>query len=514
MNKELGKRYTIKMTRALEDNAFATGITIHSMMEVAGKVISEEIIEFEKKFPSKKIMILAGFGNNGGDGIVATRYLLEERYDCSVILFGNKTKFDSQASQKNYDELQKILPQENWTKIRKAEEIKNITERIDNETLVVDALLGIGIKGVPREPYKTIIEWLNDRFEGNVISVDIPSGYNPESDNQLYVQNSKKIVCLGRNKIAKGDFENSEIIVRDIGIPKESEEYVGIGDLKWFFPERKRESHKRQNGVVTVIAGSIDYIGAPVLSALGAFRTGADLLFVLTPSNIRNTVASFTPDLITIPAHTDEIEPRDILEMFENPRLEDSTFVIGPGMKDSEKTKETLLELLRHKEEKQIVIDASALSMMNEDHLFLLRYHKTILTPHKGEFYKIFNIKLTDDLEENARIVEETAGKWNTTILLKGQFDIISDGERTKINKTGHPGMTVGGTGDVLTGIIAALLSVTKDIFISACLGAYISGAAGEIASEKYGDGLMASDIPTFIYSVIRNALEFKAKEI
>ncbi len=514
MNKEPKERFTIKMTRALEDNAFATGITIHNMMETAGKVIAEEIIEFEKKSPSKKIVILTGFGNNGGDGLVAARYLLEKKYDCSIILFGNKKKFDSQASQKNYEKLKEILPDEKWIKIKQPEDIKKLTNQIDDDELVIDALLGIGIKGAPREPYKSIIEWLNEQYKGNIITIDIPSGYNPESDNHLFIQNPQKIICLGRNKIAEGDFEKSEIVIRNIGIPEESEKHVGIGDLKWFYPIRKEDSHKRQNGVVTVIAGSIDYFGAPVLSALGAFRTGADLLFILTPSNIRETVASFAPDFITIPAHQDEIEPRDILEMFDHPRLDGSTFVIGPGMKDSEKTKETLLELLRHKEEKQIVIDASALSSMNEDHLFLLKYHKTILTPHKGEFHRIFNIKLADDVEENAKIVQEAALKWNTTILLKGQYDIISDGLRTKINTTGHPGMTVGGTGDVLTGIIATLLSVTNDIFISACLGAYISGAAGELAAMEFGDGLMASDIPNFIYPVIKKALEFKAKEI
>jgi len=514
MNKELRERYTIKMTRALEDNAFATGLTIHSMMEIAGKVIAEEIIKFEKKSPSKKIIIFTGFGNNGGDGLVAARYLLNEKYDCSIVLFGKKEKFDSQASQKNYEKLKEILPEEKWTKVKKPEDIKNLTDSIDDDTLVIDALLGIGIKGVPREPYKSIIEWLNEQFKGNIIAVDIPSGYNPESENQLFIQNTVKIVCLGRNKIVEGDFADSEVVVRDIGIPEESEKYVGIGDLKWFHPQRIKDSHKRQNGVVTVIAGSIDYIGAPALSAFGAFRTGADLLFILTPSNIRDTVASFAPDFITIPAHPDEIEPRDILDMFDHPRLDGSSFVIGPGMKDSDKTKETLLELLRQKEEKQIVIDASALSSMNEDHLFLLKYHKTILTPHKGEFYRIFNIKLKDDLEENIKIVEETAAKWNTAILLKGQYDIISDGERTKINKTGHPGMTVGGTGDVLTGIIAALLSVTNDIFISACLGAYISGAAGELAALEFGNGLMASDIPNFINSVVKKAQEFKAKEV
>jgi NAD(P)H-hydrate epimerase len=183
-------------------------------------------------------------------------------------------------------------------------------------------------------------------------------------------------------------------------------------------------------------------------------------------------------------------------------------------MMDTVKTKDTLLEFLKSKEERQVIIDASALSVMEEDHLHLLQYHKSILTPHPGEFFRIFNIKLSGELEKDIEIVQETANRWKTTILLKGQNDIISNGVKTKINKTGHPGMTVGGTGDVLTGIVATLLSVTDDTFISACIGAYISGLAGEHAAVQFGDGLMASDIPNFINRVIEEALNFKAKEI
>ena len=111
-------------------------------------------------------------------------------------------------------------------------------------------------------------------------------------------------------------------------------------------------------------------------------------------------------------------------------------------------------------------------------------------------------------------IVTSVAKRWRTTILLKGQIDIISNGNRTKLNKTGHPGMTVGGTGDVLSGITAAILSVTDNTFLSSSLAAYISGKAGELAADSFGDGLVASDIHDFIPQVIKNALMFKAKEI
>ncbi|MHA2358093.1 MAG: NAD(P)H-hydrate dehydratase [Candidatus Heimdallarchaeaceae archaeon] len=514
MKKEVERVFTIKMTRALEDNAFATGITIFEMMEKAGKIIAEEIDKYAKKADKKNIVFLTGFGNNGGDGLVAARYLIEQDYNCNIILIGNKKKFNSLASQENYSKLKKVLSKENWFFVRRKDEFEAIFKPFVENSIIIDALLGIGIIGTLKEPYKHVIEYLNTNFKGDIISVDIPSGYDPEVDNELFLENPNKIICLGRNKIQEGSFSDASVVIGDIGIPEDCERYVGIGDLKWYYPQRAKDSHKRQNGVVTVIAGSYDYIGAPILAGLGAFRTGADLIFILTPSDIRNIVASFKPDFITIPGNEKEITPSDIVEMFSHPRLKGSSFVIGPGMMETETTKATLLEFLKDKTNRQVVIDASALSSIDEEHLFLLQYHNAILTPHRGEFNRIFKIKLTGNVKEDCKNIEDTAERWKTTLLVKGQYDIISNGKITKINKTGHPGMTVGGTGDVLTGIVAALLSVIDDTFISACLGAYISGAAGERAANDFGDGLMASDIPNYIYPIIKEALSFKAKEI
>ena len=143
----------------------------------------------------------------------------------------------------------------------------------------------------------------------------------------------------------------------------------------------------------------------------------------------------------------------------------------------------------------------------------MLPYQKTILTPHRGEFYKIFKEKLPEDVDKAKEIVTRIARGYHTTLLVKGRVDIISNGVSTKTNITGHPGMTVGGTGDVLSGITAELYSIIKDSFIAASLAAYLSGKAGEKAAEKFGDGLMASDVPEHIYEVIKEAKNFQPKE-
>ena len=514
MSKDELDFFTIRMTRALEDNVFAEGATVFEMMEIASKVVAEEITKFCKKESHNSISIFSGYGNNGGDSIAAAKLLLEQGFSCSIVVFGNKSKFDSLASQKNYEMLQKILPKENWYYVRKPEDLGKIPQNILENDIIVDALLGIGVTGELREPIKTAVEHLNTKNQNKIIAIDIPSGYNPETQNEQFVKHPNLIICLGRNKIRDEDFPEAKIVVRNIGIPEDAEKTIGIGDLKWFYPKRKPDSHKRQNGVVTVIAGSREYIGAPALVGFGAFRTGADLIFILTPSDIRQTVSSYAPDFITIPAAEGEITPNDIEDIFNHHRTKDSAYVIGPGMTDSQTTKDTLLEFLKSKESKKVVIDASALSSMEKEHLFLLKYHQSILTPHKGEFLKIFKKQLSGDSNKDAVIVSEVAAKWKTTIVLKGQVDIISNGKITKINKTGHPGMTVGGTGDVLTGIIGALLAVTGDPFLASCLGIYISGAAGELAAKEYGDGLMASDIPKYINKIIEKALAFRANEI
>ncbi|UJG43493.1 MAG: NAD(P)H-hydrate dehydratase [Candidatus Heimdallarchaeum endolithica] len=508
------KFFTIRDTRAYEDNAFGMGIAIETLMEQAGKAISEEIMNIPSIDASSKIFLFCGFGNNGGDGLVAVRYLTDNGYDCKIVLVGKKETFNSQSSQKNYEKLKNILEENRWFRIKDVNDIPSVFKNISDKDWIVDGLLGIGIKGTPREPIFSIIDTFNKKFKRKVIAIDIPSGYNPESNNSVYIKEPAKIICLGKNKIKTGDFATVPIIVKDIGIPPEAETYIGIGDLKWFLPERESESHKGDNGIVVVIGGSIYYTGAPVLSALGAFRTGADLVYIYTPKNVRSIISSFSPDLITVPGSSDELNEEDAKLIVKDMRFRKATFIIGPGTKKSKKTRLLVSRVLKSKDRRKLVIDAGALSSLGIEELKLLQNHHIIITPHKREFYRVFQIELPDKLEERKKIVQELASEWGVTILLKGKIDIISNGKITKLNATGHPGMTVGGTGDVLTGIIASLFANLEDSFVSACLAAYISGRAGELASKEYGDGLMASDIPHYINKVIVEAKNFVAKEL
>jgi len=506
--------YTIRETRAYEDNAFAMGFAIETLMEKAGKSIAEEIMNVPKIGKDSTIFFFCGFGNNGGDGLVAARYLTNEGYDCKIVLVGKKDTFNSQSSQKNYEKLKELLEESRWFRIKDVNDIQSVFTNISDKDWIVDGLLGIGISGAPREPIFSIINIFNNKFKKKIIAIDIPSGYNPETNNSVFIKEPAKIICLGKNKIKEGDFSAASIVVKDIGIPPEAETYIGIGDLKWFFPERKSDSHKGDNGIVVVIGGSIYYTGAPVLSALGAFRTGADLVYIYTPENVRTIISSFSPDLITVPGSNDELNKEDAKKVLEDRRFKKAVFAIGPGTIRNENTRLLVSGILKTKHRRKLIIDAGALSSLSIEELKLLRNHDTIITPHKMEFYRVFQTELPDKLEDRKKIIQELSKKWGVTILQKGKVDIISNGLMTKLNSTGHPGMTVGGTGDVLTGITATLLAITDDAFVSACLAAYISGKAGELAAKKYGDGLMASDIPLYINKVIGQAKNFVAKDL
>ena len=213
------KYCTFIEVRALEDNAFAMGIPIIQLMENAGKAVSEEIINIPQ-VKNSSILIVAGYGNNGGDGLVTARLLVNKGYNCSLALFGNKNKFNSLSSQKNFERLTEILTDDKIIRIKDEKVFGKFKSNINEYELIIDALLGIGISGTPKEPYKSVIEHLNSHFRGKIISIDTPSGYNPSSNNTIFISNPEKIVCLGKNKVESKDISESIIVVKDNGIPE------------------------------------------------------------------------------------------------------------------------------------------------------------------------------------------------------------------------------------------------------------------------------------------------------
>jgi NAD(P)H-hydrate epimerase len=254
---------------------------------------------------------------------------------------------------------------------------------------------------------------------------------------------------------------------------------------------RKRDSHKGDNGIVAIIGGSWLYHGAPYLSALAALRSGVDLVYLAIPKQISIAIRALNPNLIVIPLPDAKLTKGCVNKLLKwLPEI--NSAVIGPGI-SKQKTdgiKELVKELIFRKV--SLVLDAEALQ---QDVIEILKGKKIVITPHAGEFKRLFKIELNSNIENRIEIVKSKAKEYNFTILLKGAIDIISNGEKTAINKTGSPAMTVGGTGDVLSGLLAGILSHGINTFEAAAAAAYINGLAGEKATEKYGLHILATDI-------------------
>ena len=270
--------------------------------------------------------------------------------------------------------------------------------------------------------------------------------------------------------------------------------------IKKIFKPREKWSHKGDFGSLLVIGGSKRYSGSPTFNALAAYRSGVDLVTIAAPRRAADIIASFSPDLITYPLEGDYLNESHLDDIFLLAQNSDAV-AIGGGLERNEETLTTVKKILKGLT-LPCVIDADAIHAVAAEKK-LLR-DNFILTPHSNEFYVLTGIKPVTDIKKRTDMVKKEAPKLGCIILLKGYVDIISDGKQVAINKTGNPFLTVGGTGDTLTGICGALLARKVNPFEAACAACYINGSAGDLAAKKFGEGLMASDLINEIPNVLK----------
>jgi hydroxyethylthiazole kinase-like uncharacterized protein yjeF len=474
----------------LDRNSEYFGVTTLHLMENAGKGVAE-FVRNTVKNTKKNILILCGTGNNGGDGFVAARYLTQY-YKVTVFLVGTAIK--TEIAQKNYQKLQTY-------------EVKIFTSPHDLDALLVendiliDALLGTGLAGELKEPYATIVNKINATKKKMIVSVDVPTGFGTtQSITPEYT------VTFHDIKEGMNEKNSGNIHVVDIGIPQEAITYVGPGELSVYYPRPAKKSHKGDNGIVLIIGGG-PYIGAPALSGLAALRTGVDLVYIATPKRSWESVAAFSPNFIVKDLHDDMLTKNDI------PSIEEllskcTAVVLGPGLGTAKETEEAIIPLVRCiiAEKKPLVLDADAIRPVGEN-LPLIKNSTTVVTPHVGEFKKLTGITLSQDVDTRINTVKEWAEKIGITIFLKGYIDVLSDGTNVKQNKVHNEAMTVGGTGDVLAGIIGALLSKGVKPFNAVRIAAFLNGEAGNEAFQKKSYGLVATDIVDEIPTVLKKYL-------
>ena len=265
-------------------------------------------------------------------------------------------------------------------------------------------------------------------------------------------------------------------------------------------PPRRRDAHKGMNGTVCVVGGSRLYHGAPFLCATGAMRAGVDLVYVAVPAQIAGAVRSLSPDFIVVPLPDSKLTRGNASKLLAWVRGVD-VFAVGPGL-GAQKPESVAQALNQMKGDgRSLVVDADAL---REQSMPSIRGTGSVVTPHAREFERLFGVSLPEGRDARAEVVAAQAKEGGVTVLLKGPTDIVSDGDRVAFNETHSPAMTVGGTGDVLTGVTAGLLAKKVPPFEAACAAAYINGAAGVAAAKRLGLHITASDVANEIANAMK----------
>ena len=461
------------------------------LMERASKAVAQWFLEHvEKESP---LLFLVGKGNNGGDGLAVARMLYHAGYRCAVCIPFDETVL----SEENLINL-KRLP-EGVSRI----EINQI-DMLPCETIVIDALLGTGIRGGVKEPLASLIRRVNEA-EFFVISIDLPSGMKTEFGNKdQVIIKAKQTLTLEFPKLAMllpeaGEY-CSDIYTLPIGLDKH---YFESAQTPYFFTtedyvksqlkKREKFGYKTCYGHALLICGSLGMAGAAVLATGGALRSGCGLLTIHLPKAERMAVQ------VNFPAAMLSLDNKDHFSELPQNLEKYNVIGIGCGLVQAEVTKSALEKLLKSIN-KPLVIDADALNILAERKDLQKHIPKdSILTPHLGELRRL--IGNWNDEEEKMLLVRQFASETQSIVLVKGAYSMIvlSDG-RVYFNSTGNSGMAKGGSGDVLAGFITGLLARGYSSEQAAILGAYFHGLAGDKAAQKYGqEGMNSFNLIEFL---------------
>ena len=473
--------------RELDRRTIENGVTGEELMRRAGHGVAEIAGDILASRGGKSILLIAGTGNNGGDVFAAATILSDSDLDIEVWLCGSQNQIKGEA-QLHLKKMVRagIIPKE----VRSTNDLIPKTD----PDLIIDGLLGTGSKGAPRDFMSPLIEWINTEGQhAFVLAVDIPSGIDADSgiasgpavraDMTLTIGLPKTGLIRPEALAYTGSVE-----VLDIGIPFEfSEDTEGCEEAEMidrsdiFLPRRDRDSHKGTYGHVLLIGGSKGLTGAIAMAARAALRSGAGLVSVLTPEDIYPIVAQACGPEVMVHPFTCTV-PFDLSRF--------NAILVGPGLGRSKETSAVVEWLLKNCTV-PLVLDADALCVTPEK--IAAAKCPVVLTPHPGEFSRLFGVSVTDRWAQAMNAAEIT-GK---TIILKGAGTLVAEaGKKLAVNLTGNPGMATGGSGDVLAGLLTGLLGQKIEPFEAAKTAVYLHGIAGDIAAHDYTQSaLIAGDI-------------------
>jgi NAD(P)H-hydrate epimerase len=483
------------------------GIPSIVLMENAGR---QAVAAMEAAFDdlaTSHVAVICGRGNNGGDGFVVARTLLQRGIDASVFLLGSVADVSGDA-RTNLEVLGRIGL--SVVEITTAQDWELHFSEIGECDLVVDAILGTGFHGRLTGLLETVVADING-LGVPVVAIDLPTGLNADSH---LVESSaieaSMTVTLGAPKIPlvfpPADMQAGDLVIADIGIPAPVfDEVEGVylelltrERMREIVPSRAADSHKGDFGRVLVIAGSIGRTGAAHLAAMGALRSGAGLVTVATPRSCVSTIASMAPEYMTEPLEETASGTVDFSAIERVLELKTDVIAVGPGLGQSPGTA-ALVQALVERAGVPIVLDADALNAFagDPDRLVGRDGVDVIITPHPGEMARLVNTSIEAVQHDRLTFAREFASAHRIHTILKGHRTVIAgpDG-RAFVNLTGNAGMATGGTGDVLTGMIAAWFAQLLDAEAACKLAVYLHGTAGDLAEADEGEvALLPTDL-------------------
>ena len=486
------------------------------LMENAGRAVADAIVDYLREPVGKRVCVFCGKGNNGGDGYVAARWLQYHGAEVKMFLFAGRDEIRGDAAQhlSTLDRLgieffEAPADPRDWDIIRIAANFSDV---------LVDALLGTGFQGEIQGPMAMAIEIINSS-EKPVFAVDIPSGIDADTG-QVRGSAVKALhtVTFALPKpgllLHPGAEYAGTLRIAPIGLPVAlieetsiQQHFVEAADIRAILPVRTPAAHKGMSGHVLIMAGSRGKSGAAALASCGALRGGAGLVTTAIPESISLIMEVKTTEAMTLSlpetaaAGLGDDAALQVLEFAENV----SVIAIGPGLGRHEETVGTIREIIRQAQ-KPLVIDADALFAL-AGHMELLAETgaMAILTPHSGEMARLTGLSTAQIEADRIGTARRFAAQWGAVLVLKGAGTVTAfpDGELF-VNSTGNPGMATGGSGDVLTGLIAAFIAQGLSSHDAAVAGVYVHGLAGDIAAMKGMVGISAGDLADCIPQAIQ----------
>ena len=481
------KLYTGKDMKMVDKKAIEAGIPSLILMENAGRSIADDI---RNRWPTtKSVAILCGNGNNGGDGYVAARHLKESGLDVTIFEIDNKLSKSSEDTQAaRISAIAHSIPLNNIAAF--------LSESILSADIFVDSLFGSGLSRPLEGQLAKIVMKLN-AIDKPVLSVDIPTGVGADQAQPLGVHvRATRTVQLAGAKLASAIFPAraafGEISTVPIGVPNDVLHRYSTADLvTWQYvqknaPRRLRSGHKYSAGTVLVIGGSTQYSGAAELAARAALRGGSGLVSVLA----EDPQAAIWPDIIRYKWKSSKVLAEQVASIN---NAQTQARVIGPGLGPELANQVPSILAL---DKTPTVLDAGALQPGHELSKATREHGACVLTPHLGEASSLLGGDVSEIIDDPVRAASELAKEYSAVLVLKGATTVIASPKgKLAVSTFGHPGMATAGTGDVLAGLLGAWLATTTDFFASCSAAVGMHGITGEIAGNKKGAGMIASDL-------------------